>query len=78
MIFAWPHSLPRLAGQIADASDSDGSPELVVKLSIKKADGSQPSTDEISEIRHILAAYGSDGPIDSRIQNHFTLPKKSK
>ena len=65
----------RLVGLIADASDTDGSPELVIRFSVMTSDGKQPSDDEKKELAAILEAYGADGPIDSRIPVHPPLPK---
>jgi hypothetical protein len=77
MMFEFPaHALPRLAGLVADASDSDGTSELVIRLSIKTEDGEQPSDEEVEELRVILEAYGSDGPLDSRVATHGELPDK--
>lgn len=77
MIFEFPvHALPRLVGLVADASDTDGTPELVLRLSIKDEDGDDPSDDEAAELRAILKAYGSDGALDTRVAVHAPLPKK--
>jgi hypothetical protein len=76
MIFDVPdHCLPRLVGLVADASDSDGSPELIIRFSIKTEDGEQPSEAEIVELRAVLAGYAADGPLDSRVQTQSELPK---
>jgi hypothetical protein len=68
MIFELPDkTLPRLEGMIENATATDGSPRLIVRLDIRHEDGSEPTDDEQAEIRAVLAGYGADGPLDGNV-----------
>jgi hypothetical protein len=76
MIFKIPRAaIPRLQGMIADGSDSDGTPELVLRFDVQTKDGKPPSKEELREIRALLAAWGVDGPYDDKTKTGFSLPK---
>lgn len=69
-----PNTLPRLERMIRRASASNGTAPLRVRLSIQKTDGTQPSSDEVDEVRAILAGYGADGPLDDWTPKGSPLP----
>jgi hypothetical protein len=79
MIFKLPSkTLPRLDGMIADASDSDGTPQLVLSFSVQDENGAEPSPAEVAEIRSLLEAWAEDGPFDDRGQKGSNLRDMSK
>lgn len=76
MIFKLPAKcLPRIDGMIADASDSDGTPELVLNFIVTDEDGGDPSEAEQKEIKAILQAWAEDGPFDDRGEKGSDLRK---
>lgn len=76
MIFKIPRAaLPRLQGMIADASDSDGTPELVLRFDVRTKDDQPPSEEEQRVIRALLSAWSVSGPYDDKVKTGFSLPK---
>jgi hypothetical protein len=70
--------LSRLDGMIADASDSDGSPSLVLNFVVTDEDGEEPSDEEKSTINAIIEAWAEDGPFDDRGHKGSDLRKQAE